>query len=140
MFVLLILVFIYLSSASKSDESESPAKDYIKLVEFSNFAAVGYCVNRGLAKGRLGDKDSNCALLACKNDFLADVEIIKIFDFNRLNEVGTGFTHWITTEGQLSWYSEVQFPDAIGQPTWISSQHHTNQLFMKRTLDVNHIF
>lgn len=91
MFVLLILVFIYLSSASKSDESESPAKDYIKLVEFSNFAAVGYCVNRGLAKGRLGDKDSNCALLACKNDFLADVEIIKIFDFNRLNEVGTGF-------------------------------------------------
>ncbi|RCK59381.1 hypothetical protein Cantr_07059 [Candida viswanathii] len=77
--------------SGKPNKPEAPAKDYIKLVEFSNFAAVGYCVNRGLAKGRLGDEDSNCALLACKNDFLADVEIIKIFDFNRLNEVGTGY-------------------------------------------------
>ncbi|CAK9441145.1 uncharacterized protein LODBEIA_P50140 [Lodderomyces beijingensis] len=67
------------------------ANDYIKLVQFANLASVGYCVTKGLSPGRLGDPATNCTLKACKNSMLKDVEIIRIFDFNTMNEVGTGF-------------------------------------------------
>ncbi|EMG48266.1 hypothetical protein G210_1183 [Candida maltosa Xu316] len=103
------------------------AKDYIKLVQFSNLAAVGYCVNRGLSKGLLGEDDANCHLAACENDFLSNVEIIKIFDFNRLNEVGTGFyaldkkrrTIILVFRGSVSrrdWVTDVDFIPTAYEP------------------------
>ncbi|KAI3403191.2 hypothetical protein KGF56_004080 [Candida oxycetoniae] len=70
--------------------SEKP-NDYLKLVQFANMASVGYCVSKGLSPGLLGDPKTKCSLDACSNDMLKDVEIIRIFDFNRMNEVGTGY-------------------------------------------------
>ncbi|KAI5949875.1 hypothetical protein KGF54_005352 [Candida jiufengensis] len=76
----------------KSNYSRSKeAKDYSKLVQFANLASVGYCVTKGLSTGVLSDPNTNCPLKACHNPILKDVEIIRIFDFNTLNEVGTGF-------------------------------------------------
>lgn len=91
MLILIIIVLYCLSFAQEYKTDNEPAQDYKKIVQFSNLAAVAYCVGRGLSKGRLGDKGSGCHLSACKNDILKDVEIVKIFDFSTLNEVGTGY-------------------------------------------------
>lgn len=78
-------------SLCHSFEQSSNSKDYVKLVQFANLASVAYCVTKGLSTGVLSDPDTHCPLNACKNSILQDVEIVRIFDFNRLNEVGTGF-------------------------------------------------
>ncbi|KAI5962132.1 uncharacterized protein KGF55_003208 [Candida pseudojiufengensis] len=78
-------------SCCKSCEKSNGSKDFSKLEQFANLASVGYCVTKGLSTGVLSDPNTNCPLEACQNSVLKDVEIIRIFDFNTLNEVGTGF-------------------------------------------------
>ncbi|KAG5418887.1 hypothetical protein I9W82_003605 [Candida metapsilosis] len=75
-----------IDSKGKTTERSRP-----RLVQFANLASVAYCVTKGLSTGVLSDPDTHCPLNACKNSILQDVEIVRIFDFNRLNEVGTGF-------------------------------------------------
>ena len=89
MMLLLVLLYTLLLHRCRATITES--MDYTKLVQFANLASVGYCVSHGISTGRLGDPETNCSLNACSNSMLKDVEIIRIFDFNKMNEVGTGY-------------------------------------------------
>lgn len=75
----------------RAKERSRSSKDYQKLVEFANLAAVAYCVNKGLTTGKLSRRKTGCTLAACKNPILKNVEIINVFDLNNHGEVGTGY-------------------------------------------------
>ena len=50
MLILIIIVLYCLSFAQEYKTDNEPAQDYKKIVQFSNLAAVAYCVGRGLSK------------------------------------------------------------------------------------------
>ncbi|CAI5759593.1 unnamed protein product [Candida verbasci] len=120
--------------------------DYTKLVQFANLATVSYCVTKGLKIGLLGNKETNCAIKACKNHFLQNVEIVKIFDFNRLNEVGTGYyavdntrkTIILVFRGSAStrdWVTNVNFTPITYTPIVYDEKFEGQPYYLKKCIN-----
>ena len=70
MLILIIIVLYCLSFAQEYKTDNEPAQDYKKIVQFSNLAAVAYCVGRGLSKGRLEIKVQVVIYLLVRMTFL----------------------------------------------------------------------
>lgn len=65
--------------------------DYQKLAEYVNIASLAYCIKHGLQPGRLGDDSTNCRAKRCGENPYKDIEVLAVFNFNDLGDVGTGY-------------------------------------------------
>lgn len=71
-------------------DSQTP-KDYKKLVDFANLASFAYCIKKGLATGYLGDSETGCRLSTCSTDEYSGIEVVKTFNSDESQNVGTGY-------------------------------------------------
>lgn len=69
---------------------EAPA-DYDALTDYANFAAIAYCLKRGLTNGELGVQDEGCPMKICESEQYKNIEIIDTFNFNTWGQVGSGY-------------------------------------------------
>lgn len=89
--ILMLWVWLAITMASLLGLGGDVAEDYQQLVEYSNIAAVAYCVQHGLAPGRMGDYSTKCPLEACQDDRLRNIELLHVFDFSGRSDVGSGY-------------------------------------------------
>lgn len=64
--------------------------DFFELKKFAYLASVSYCIKKGLHTGTVGTQGPSCPSVACLNEHIAPLEIIKIFEFDGFFEVGSG--------------------------------------------------
>lgn len=88
----LVLLSLILSTfaVSNYNETDLPA-DYQKLVEYAHLSSIAYCLRHGLKTGKLGDSKTMCLRTACRQDQFKDIEIVKLFHFNAMGEIGAGY-------------------------------------------------
>ncbi|CAH2354413.1 putative lipase Lih1p [[Candida] railenensis] len=68
--------------------SEISEAEYDVLLDYAKFSSIAYCLNKGLTSGPMSE---SCELSFCKTPELSDIEIIKTFDFNEWDGVGSGY-------------------------------------------------
>lgn len=83
------VVFTLLSFILGQEADNAP--DYNKLVEYANIVSLSYCIKHGLQLGKLNDKDTNCNMKICKKAPYKDIEVLDIFNFNDLGDIGVGY-------------------------------------------------
>lgn len=118
-------LFIILSALTTL--SNAIPDDYLKLVDYANFASFAYCVKKGLTIGHLGDKSTQCNLKICSTPDYSHIEILDTFNYNESNDVGSGYLAidsvkkrimlvFRGTSSTRDWLSNVNFFPAIYKP------------------------
>lgn len=92
-FTLVILIFLSIFNllVCSTQVTPDPTSDYNKLVDFANLASFAYCLKQGLTTGYLADHATGCRLTTCSHSQYSKIEIIKTFNFNDLENVGSGY-------------------------------------------------
>lgn len=115
-----------------SDEL-TPDPDYYELRKYASLSSVAYCLSIGLSLGRIGDQTNNCTSSACKKDYIKDLEIKKMFNFDNFLEVGHGFiavdstlkTIYVAFKGTSSytdWFNNLDIINTGYTPQVIQSE------------------
>lgn len=68
--------------------SEISETEYDALLDYAKFSSIAYCLSKGLSSGPMSD---SCELIFCKAPELSDIVIIRTFDFNEWDRVGSGY-------------------------------------------------
>lgn len=114
-----------------SDE-QTPDPDYYELRKYASVSSVAYCLSIGLSLGRVGDQGGNCTSSACRKEYLADLDIKKLFNFDNFLEVGHGFiavdaaleSIFVTFKGTSSytdWFNNLDIINTAYKPQVIGN-------------------
>lgn len=120
-FVLLLMLYfsnpITCLTLSNSYLSPEAPDDYKSLVEYANILSLSYCVKHGLQKGRLSDSGTNCNKMICHEHPYQDIQVLSIFNFNDLGDVGAGFYGIDHTNGRVL----VVFRGTNSRRDWVAN-------------------